>query len=246
MNKTQWFVSTIDPQAAQAAKAFGAGLEIAEYCTAWNMDEKFEETHAAVLSSLEGIDRSVLHGPFNELFPCAIDPLARQLAAHRYRQALGLAKSYGAEKLILHGGFNPWLFYPEWYVEQSILFWKDFLTEDPGLTIALENVLEPDPQPLLEIVKGVNHPRLRLCLDVGHVNAYSKVPAAEWLSAWSPYISHFHWHNNDGSWDTHQPLWEGTLPVRELLALADKLCPQATCTLELMDAAPSLQWLANK
>ena len=42
-----------------------------------------------------------------------------------------------------------------WYVEQSILFWKAFLEEDPGVQIVLENVLEEDPQWLLDIVKCV-------------------------------------------------------------------------------------------
>ena len=146
MKKDQLFLSTIAPDAAEEARRHGLGLEIAEYCTAWNMDEQFETTHAAVTEELTGVGRRLLHAPFSELFPCAVDPKARELAALRYRQAIALARRYDARKIIIHGGFNERLYYPCWYTEQSIVFWKDFLKEDPGVDIVLENVLEEQPE----------------------------------------------------------------------------------------------------
>lgn len=246
MKKENLFVSTTAPDASTVARRYGLGIEIAEYCTAWNMDEKFTEMDLSVRQKIEGISNRVLHAPFNELFPCAIDKKARELAAARYRQAIQLAKQYGATKVIIHGGYNPWIYYPVWYVEQSVLFWKDFLEEDPGVDIVLENVLETDPQWLVDIVKGADHPRLRLCMDVGHVNAYTKVSVMDWLTAWAPYLSHFHIHNNDGSWDTHSPLNNGSIPMRELLNRAEKLCPEATFTLELMEAEASVRWVLEE
>lgn len=246
MKKENIYLSTIDAAAASLAGAYGLGLEIAEYCTAWNMDREFSAVDPLVRESLKGIARSTLHGPYNELFPCAIDPKARELAAFRYRQAIDLAKNYGSSKVVLHGGYNPWIYYPVWYVEQSVLFWKEFLKEDPGVEIVLENVLETHPQWLLDIVKSVDDPRLKLCLDVGHVNAYSEIPVMEWLESWSPYISHFHVHNNDGTRDQHSPLREGSIPMKELLASIDELCPDATVTLELMEGKSSVQWLEEE
>ena len=242
----KFYISTIATDAAEAAHKHGMGLEIAEFCTARKMDEQFRETDAAVRKKLEGIEKSVLHAPFNELFPCAIDPKARTLAAERYRQAIDLAVKYGAEKVVIHGGYNPWIFYPVWYVEQSIEFWKAFLADAPDAIIVLENVLEETPDMLLDIVKGVADPRLRLCLDVGHVNTYSRMPVMDWLMRWTPYLSHFHIHNNDGSRDTHSGLTEGILPMDTLLHLAEKLCPDATYTLELQQARESVCWLKNK
>lgn len=245
MNKKNVYISTTAPDASQLAVQYGLGIEIAEYCTAWNMDDEFTSTDAAVRIKLEGIERKVLHAPFNELFPCAIDRKARALATERYRQAIDLAKAYEATKVVVHGGYNPWIYYPVWYTEQSIIFWKEFLREDPGMEIVLENVLETDPQWLLDIVKGVGNPRLKLCLDIGHVNAYSKIPLNDWLENWAPHISHFHIHNNDTSWDTHSPLTEGTIPMKDLLEKAYLLCPDATFTLELMEAEASVKWMAD-
>ena len=243
MKKENIYLSTIAPDAHPLAREYGFGLEIAEYCTAWNMDEMFAGVDGVVKKKLEGTSRTTLHAPYNELFPCAIDKKARALAAERYRQAIDLAKRYGSKKVIIHGGYNPWIYYPVWYVEQSILFWKDFLKEDPGVELVLENVLETEPQWLLDIVKGVADPRLKLCLDVGHVNAYSKIPLTDWLAGWSPYLSHFHIHNNDTSWDTHNPLMDGTIPMKEFLENAFRLCPNATFTLELMEAEASVKWM---
>ena len=146
MENHRFYLSTIAADAAGTARQYALGLEIAEYCTACNMDEYFPETDAAVREKLAGIARVTLHAPFNELFPCAIDPRARVLAADRFREAIALAKGYGAEKIVIHGGYNPQMYYPCWYTEQSALFWKDFLREDPGVDIVLENVLEEQPE----------------------------------------------------------------------------------------------------
>ena len=245
MRREKIYISTISTDAVRVAQEYGLGLEIAEYCTAWNMDEKFAGVDGVVKKKLEGISESLLHAPYNELFPCAIDKKARALAAERYRQATNLANRYGSKKVIIHGGYNPRIYFPVWYVEQSILFWKEFLQNDPGVEIVLENVLEDDPQWLLDIVKSVNDPRLRLCLDIGHVNAYSALPVMDWLETWVPYISHFHIHNNDGSRDQHNALTDGTIPMVQLLSRAQELCPEATYTLELMKDKPSVEWLAE-
>ena len=243
MRRENIYLSTIADDASKIARKYGLGIEIAEYCTAWNMDDEFTATDASVQVKLDGIERKVLHAPFNELFPCAIDKKARVLAADRYRQAIELAKRYGSTKVIIHGGYNPWIYYPVWYVEQSILFWKEFLKEDPGVEIVLENVLETEPQWLLDIAKGVDDHRLKLCLDIGHVNAYSKIPLMDWLESWAPYLSHFHIHNNDGSRDQHNALFEGTVPMEEFLHRAEELWPDASFTFELMKAEPSMNWL---
>jgi len=239
-----FYLSTIDPNARQVALDYGLGIEIAEYCTAWNMDDKFAETHPVVQSTIDGFSSPILHGPFNELFPCAIDPMVRDIARHRYRQAIALAQQYGAKKVVIHGGYNPRLYYPIWYTEQSIVFWKDFVQEIPeGMQIVLENVMEETIDMFLDIITAVNDSRLRMCFDIGHANAYSENSVMEWLVSCAPYISHFHIHNNDGSWDNHCSLPDGTIPMEAFLIKANQLCPKASFTLELVDSASSVRWL---
>lgn len=246
MKKEQLYLSTISVDASSVARQYGLGIEIAEFCTAWNMDDCFAETDPVVQDNCHGIENTVLHAPFNELFPCAIDRKVRGLAARRYRQAIDLANRYGASKVIIHGGYNPWIYYPIWYVEESIRFWQAFLEDAPGVEIVLENVLEETPDMLLDIVSQVNHPNLRLCLDIGHVNAYSKVSAEEWLKLWAPFLSHFHIHNNDADRDSHQILTQGSMDIAALLRKAEDLCKNPTFTLELMETESSVRYLKEK
>lgn len=48
MKKEQLFLSTIADDAAETAKRYGLGLEIAEFCTAYSMDDRFDEVKPAV------------------------------------------------------------------------------------------------------------------------------------------------------------------------------------------------------
>ena len=241
------YLSTTDPNAHILAKKWGVGIELAEFCTAWNMDREFDAVDPQVREKLGYSDRFVLHAPFNELFPCAIDPQARELAARRYRQAMDLARGYGISKVVIHGGFQPFMYYPIWYVEQSTLFWKEFIQSVPAdMVLCLENVLEPEPYLLKDIVSEVDDPRLRLCLDVGHVNAYSKIPVEKWVADWAPWLAHYHIHNNDGSADTHQPLFAGSMDFKSLLARIRELTPDATLTMELYESESSLTWMQEE
>ena len=51
MRKEQIYLSTIASDAVRVAKEYGVNLEIAEYCTAWNMDEKFSAIDPVVRKS---------------------------------------------------------------------------------------------------------------------------------------------------------------------------------------------------
>lgn len=241
------YLSTIDPNAHQLAARYGLGLELAEFCTPWNLDDAFAETDRIVREKLTCADRFVLHAPFSELFPCAIDPLVREVAARRFRQTLHIAREHGIDRIVVHAGFDPHAYYPVWFIEQSVRFWQAFLPHVPsGTVLYLENVLEPEPSLLIEVLRRVDSPKLRMCLDVGHVNAYSAAPAAQWIEQCAPWLGHVHLHNNDTSRDSHSALMCGTLDIPQLLQAIHAHCPHATITLELPDAADSLQWLLEK
>ena len=247
MKRDKWYISTIDEKAQNLASEYGLGIEIAEYCTAWNMDEHFAEVDPEVRAKLEGKGTPVLHAPFNELFPCAVDKMVRNVAAVRYRQAFDIAAGYGVKKIVIHGGYNPRLYYPVWYTGQTAEFWKDFVKEIPdGFEVCLENVFEEEIDMFLDILKEVDDPRLKICLDLGHVSAYSETPVSEWIRACGPYISHFHVHNNDGETDFHYSLQDGVMDMKALLELAEEVCPDATYTIECVDAEPSVKWLIEE
>lgn len=261
MKKQNLYLSSIAPDAPEAAKEYGLGLELAQFCTAAFLDSPetagslfsqdascasfLQESLAACLSSS---DRFVMHGPFNELTPAAIDPLVLEITEKRYRQAIEKAAELRVPKLVLHAGFVPLVYYPEWFVSRSVLVWKRLIADVPEhLTVCLENVMEPDASMLLDIVRQVNDARLRICLDLGHANtSASRETPADWLKACAPYLSHVHLHNNDGIHDLHAPLFEGVMDSAALLKQLGALCPDASVTLELSSCRKSVEWLVRQ
>ena len=241
--KDKLYLSGMDGQAAALARRWGAGYEITAFCYAPMLDTP--ETARQVRRDMEGVDRFWFHAPFAELTPCAIDPLVRQVTEKRYRQAADMARELGVRRLVIHGGFVPQVYFPEWYVEQSVLFWRELLAElPPDMTVALENVMEPQPRLLAETARQVDDPRLGLCLDIGHANTFvSRVPPLEWVAPMAPWLRHVHLHNNLGQEDLHDPLGRGSIPMEQVLDTILELCPAATFTLENQDCGPSLVWL---
>ena len=237
------YLSTIDPRAADAARRYGLGLELADFCYPPSMSDAAVRATAA--EKTRDIAHLWFHAPFGEFCACAVDPAVRELAVLRYRQALECALALGVRRIVIHGGFLPHVYFSEWYVAQSVDFWKEFLHEVPqDVTLALENVLEPSPDTLVAIAQGVNDPRLGLCLDAGHANTcISSVPPVQWLAPMQPWLRHVHLHNNRGGDDLHDALGIGSIDMVRFLTELDALCPQASVTLENPDCAPSLAWL---
>ena len=244
-NMREICLATIDACAFDLAETYDLGIELDQFCTAMYMDgPEFLEYDLQVKGMLKRA--RVFHGPFNELSPCAIDPKIRAISMERYNQAFDLMQSYGLKKLVLHGGFIPNVYFPVWYVEQSITFWKEFLSDKPDdLLLCLENVMEPEPALLRDIAAGVDDPRCRLCFDTGHANiqSISSVPTETWIREMAPYLAHLHLHNNNGEWDWHRPLGEGTIDMEETLLLLDELAPEASFTFEHPeDSEESIRW----
>ena len=238
----QIHLSGMDAHAVQLANKYQCGYEI----TAFSYAPMLENAAAfsRVEAECEEIGSLWLHAPFAELIPCAIDPNVRTNAMARFRQTTALAARLGVRRIVVHGGFIPYVYFPEWYVEQSICFWKEFLADAPDdLLLAVENVMEPGPEMLVEIARGVDDPRLGLCLDVGHANTVvSKTPPADWLAPMLPDLRHVHLHDNHGALDEHLPLGAGTIDFAPILA-ALAAHPDITITLENQDILPSLQYL---
>lgn len=249
-------ITDLDRTGPVAAK-YGLGIEIADFCTPENLDKDFSEADIRVKKKLlalraANVRQVTFHSPYNELYPCAIDPMIRKVAYLRYEQALSLAASYGAKKIVIHAGWLENVYFKSFFIKESVGFWIDFLDRHPGdYIICLENVTETAPDFLTEIIRQVNDDRLRICLDIGHANITGTSPE-EWLEKCAPYISHLHVHNNKGvintenkaSNDLHLPPGEGVMDVETLLLKAKKLCGQdLTAAIEAWKVEEAAIWL---
>lgn len=250
--KDKLYIASISQDAPELAKEYGIGLELDHYCTALNMDAScFAETHKQVQHEIEvaGHPRLLFHAPFNELYPAAIDPAVREIAYQRYDQAYHLAKdTYQINKMIVHSGYVPLIYYKEWHHDRSLEFWESYMRDKPeSFTICIENVMEDEPYMLARIAEQLDRKNIRLCLDIGHANCQSKISISEWIKVMSPYISHFHIHNNNGNQDEHGSLGEGTIHMAQTLEEIYHYCSkETTITIESLDGRSSLEWMEKE
>ena len=86
MNRnSQIYIATIAPDCGEMAEKYGLGLECDAFCTAANLEDPAVIRQAA--GQMAAVGHRVLHAPFNELCPAAIDPEVRRITRMGYEQA---------------------------------------------------------------------------------------------------------------------------------------------------------------
>jgi len=240
------YIGTIALDATEIAKEYGVGLEIDDFCTAANMDpEQFFSYDQAVRKKMTYANRYVFHAPFNELFPSAIDPKILDIAYQRLEQAYTLAKGYGINRMVVHSGYVPHVYFKNWFSERSIEFWENFMRNKPeDFHIMIENVLEDEPYTMIEMIKNLGDKRIRACLDFGHAHCSSDLDMIEWMRQLGPWLSHVHIHNNDRIYDRHWVLGHGDMDLNRILEVIKDCAPEnLTYTIENLECRDSMRWL---
>ena len=238
------YISEMDARAAELCREWDAGLEVIAFCAAENMEN--EQMIASQAARLRDFGDFSVHAPYYELAPSAIDPMIRGVAMHRFRQCAQLCARLGTRRMIVHSGYAPMVYYPQWFVPKSIEFWREFVPGLPeGFELMVENVLDVRPEYIRDVCDGVDDPRMRICLDVGHAQVYSENTPEEWIRMLGSRISHVHLHNNLGVRDEHRALEDGCIDMCAVLELLDEYAPDAALCIESVDAAASVQTLVR-
>ena len=228
-----------------AALSAGTGIELTEICLSEEMDRRPEYCKAFLLEKARLVPDVILHAPYNELTPAAIEPAVYRLTKAYTHEAYLMAEKAGAKKMVVHSGNVPTTYYPEWFIMRSVEFWKEFLAEHPGdITLCYENMLDTEPQTMKAVVDGVGDPRFKFCFDMGHALVNTDVESVyAWIDVWGKDISHVHVHNNYGVHDNHNMPGDGLLDAEHALNLILDRNPGATATVECTDIGGSLSWL---
>jgi len=177
-----------------------------------------------------------LHGPFQDVIPHAQDRDVRRIAKGRIKEAIEIGARLGVARFIFHTGINTVVTDPNYYVdvvERQVDFWSEIIEEFPHAIICLENMWEPSPSLHRQIIDRIACPRVKVCLDTGHVNVYSKVPLLQWLEELMPHLAHFHLHDNNGDVDSHLAVGTGTTPWTQFVETSLSFPEDAILMLEL-------------
>jgi sugar phosphate isomerase/epimerase len=196
--------------------------------------------------------RLTLHAPFQDLLPGALDELILATTRRRLHQAFRLLPVFKPVTIVCHLGYDS-KFY-QWtrkdWLERSAATWKEFaaLAATHGVTVMVENVYETDPDLFVELLALVNSANFRICLDVGHLQAFGGGDFEGWLNALWPHVGQLHLHDNRGDQDTHLALGQGTVPLEFVLLFLAGRDRRPLVTLEPHQEGslgPSLKYLAD-
>jgi len=253
--RNQIFVSSFSQNAISVIKDYGVGMEINHTCISEVLDKEDTKRSQLLANIKKDIEESeatnlVLHGPFTEIIPAGIDYHMREAALERLEEAYRVCESFGIKKMIVHNGWIPFMYFKEWQASEAPKFWEKFMANKPmDFTIAIENVLEDEPYMIADMMKNIRDPRIRVCLDTGHANAMTseEYDIYDWIRVLSPYISHLHLHNNDGTKDSHGNFEDGTMDMEAVFDCFEQyLGDEVTYTVEAGDAESCLAWLLER
>lgn len=223
-------------EAVNIASNLGCGIEISRFGRLLDIENDFEKNKKEYKAILSDFDNEVtLHGFFSNLNIAAKDPLISQISKKRYYQSLELAIEFDASTVVFHTCYNNLLKHREYqqmFFLKNIEFYKEFIKnfEDMGIMATIENVHEPNPEFIRNLLAAVNSPNLGATIDVGHCNLHSDIKPSEWIKEYGVMLKHMHLHNNYKEEDSHSSLLKGDADIKGVLqALKDlRLYPQIT------------------
>ena len=224
------------------ATELGCNIEISRFAPSLDdIDSTFTKRIESMKKALFNFKGEIsLHGFLFDLSVVSLDPLIREVSIKRFQQSLDAAKYLGAKTVVFHTGYNAFLnhsMYRLMFKEKFTAFWKTFVKqfEYTGITAVIENVQEKSPDFILDVIKEVNSPNLKISLDTGHVNIHSKIPVVEWIQTYNKNLYHMHIHNNYGKDDSHNTLLKGTINIQEVFSTIKNLKLNPKIVFEIFD-----------
>jgi len=231
------------------ANVHGGNLELGTFAYAYALDGNWRgavKGHQRALSTFKG--KVSLHGVFQDICVHSNDSKIAKVSKQRILRNMDIAQSLRAKYVVFHANFNPFVYgelYKSNWIARNASFWAGVL-DDYEATVLLENFWESSPEIFNALLNEVNTPRLKVCLDTGHVNAFSKVPFEEWVTKLNKQIPYMHFSDNMGDSDQHLAIGCGNIDWQAFTAILErhKVKPEIVLETEtIKKTAESLNYL---
>jgi sugar phosphate isomerase/epimerase len=217
----EWFVQTADYVAydfIEFAKANRYGVELTSFAFPWILDGDWESILQSYKRALKDFRNDVaIHGVFMDMITASREDRIVRVARERILQNIKIARKLGAKIVTFCSCFNPCVArgspkYVDGYKQRQIKFWTE-IAELAGdnLLLVFENLWEPQPELVRDMLDGVNHENFKALLDTGHANIFSKVPIERWVKILAEHLSYIHLNDNHGDFDSNLALGEGRI-----------------------------------
>jgi len=176
-------------------------------------EEKIKQ-HKKIIENFRG--RISIHGPFVGIRYTQRDYLLKKAVKKRMQFTYEMVKELKPEILVLHSGIDgdikKWQLEDFW-LKETTKFWKNEIKkyEEKGIKIVIENLVEEEPDMLIELCDAVNSNYFAVCMDIGHLNVFSKLSPSDWIKKMDKRLQYVHLHDNNGEKDEHLPVGKGNI-----------------------------------
>lgn len=240
-------------------------IEIQDAADPRLVDDKDELARRAeqINALLDGhTGRRGIHGPFMGLPLNSPDSQIQAIVAQRYNQAIEFAAAFGGSHMVIHSPFHGWV-NPFTFagkpaeVEQNITLIRATLepvfpvAEHHGVTLVLENIFDLNCFPIRATMEAIDHPNLRMSLDVGHCQLHvplGGMPNDQYIREAGTWLEHLHIQDNDALSDRHWAPGQGLINFH---AIFDALREQDTNPRMIIEVKPDViqqgnAWLTER
>jgi sugar phosphate isomerase/epimerase len=205
-----------------------------------------------VAATLHQAGRQItLHAPFQDILPGALDAIILAASRARLQQAFDLLEIFQPRSIVCHIGYEARHYHglEERWLAHSVATWEPLAEQAArwGALLTLENVYETQPELIKELFDRLQAPNIRLCLDVGHLQAFGGGDFQVWLHELGGLVGQLHLHDNNGENDEHLALGQGVIPLAQVLGFFAARTAAPVITLEPHQEnslGPSLEYLA--
>ena len=234
------------------AKEHRYNLEVSNkiFCEPRILDTNWRELVKDYQQKLHGFKGAIsVHGAYGDPVIDVIhseDKKVREVSRQKIFQSIEIVRELKAKRVVFHGDFNPLVrgerYKPNW-IERDVIFWSEVVEKYPSIEVVLENTFEPTPEIFRTVLDEVNSSRLKICLDIGHVPVYAKVPVEEWIAVLGEDIRSIHTHDNKGDADYHLVPGKGTINWQEFSDLITKYQINPNIVFEVLTLETTIQSL---
>ena len=220
-------------------------FEISKFCESNNFDVNidqfsvpdFLEKSPNAIDEHQQIYKNVniysIHGSKYDLNIGSRDSLIREVTLKRYESTYEISEKLKCKNIIFHNGYVPGTTSHSSWVKRAKVFWNKFLRNKPReVNFYIENLVEHNPDIIIDVVNSVNSKNLKVCFDIGHANIFSKVEIITWIEKMNSNIGFVHLHNNFGIKDVHFGLGNGVICMKEICIALEHYCPESIWAIE--------------
>jgi sugar phosphate isomerase/epimerase len=161
--------------------------------------------------------RLQFHAPISDVNIGSVYEPMRAVAVKEITDAIAVSREIGVSLVTVHPGFVQGIAFlaKDKVVEQTKRSLAELapIAADHSVELAVENMpvgINGTCTTAKELIEVVTDSRAGVCFDVGHANTAGQVDA---LLKHVGLFRNVHLHNNDGTWDQHNAIDDGTADV---------------------------------